>query len=87
MDILVLILVVVLGAGVGRFSNIILGRPDDNPIENVVLGVIGIVIYSAGVWLLALIDIKVPDIFFIHLAGASLCAFLAVVVAEVIRGQ
>ena len=87
MDILVLVLAVVLGAGVGRFSNIILGRPDDNPVENVILGVIGIVIYSAGVWLLALIDIKVPDIFFIHLAGACICAFLAVVVAEAIRGQ
>lgn len=87
MDILVLIFAVVLGAGVGRFANIILGRDDDNPIENVILGVVGIVIYSVGVWLLSLFEIALPDMFFIHLAGASMCAFLAVVVGEVIRGQ
>ena len=87
MDILALIFAVILGAGVGRFANIILGRDDGNVIENVILGVVGIVIYSVGVWILALLDIAVPDFFFIHLAGASICAFLVVVVAEVVRGR
>lgn len=87
MDILALIFAVILGVGVGRFANIMLGHDDGNLIENGILGVVGIVIYSVGVWLLALLDIAVPNVFFIHLAGASICAFLAVVVAEVVRGR
>jgi uncharacterized membrane protein YeaQ/YmgE (transglycosylase-associated protein family) len=87
MEILILLLVLIIGAGVGRFSNIMLGRPDDNPVENVVLGVVGIVLYGVGVWVLSLLNIGLPDMTFIHLAGATASAFLAVVVAEVIRGQ